>query len=240
MSQLSQSLPIPPTQQIIVGDGSFLPITGAGSTHIPSLTRPLHLQQVLVSPCLIANLISVRKFTTNNWVSVEFDPFGLSIKDFQTKTEMLRCNNTGKLYPVFPLAPQALMAGSAVQLWHRLLGHTGNTSLSCLVSSKAISYTNNPDNTLCHVCQLRKHVRLPFNKPVSHTSRAFELVHCDLWTSPVPSISVNNYYLVCLDNYTDTTYGPSLSHANLMPYTLSKISMPTSPPTTTHKSPYPV
>jgi hypothetical protein len=49
---------------------------------------------------LIKNLISVRALTRDNSVSVEFDPFGFSIKDLRTKTVLLRCDSTGDLYPL--------------------------------------------------------------------------------------------------------------------------------------------
>jgi hypothetical protein len=62
------------SQHIIVGDGSKLPILVVGSVQISSL--PFHLQNVLVSPNIVKNLISVRQFTRDNYVSIEFDPFG--------------------------------------------------------------------------------------------------------------------------------------------------------------------
>jgi hypothetical protein len=56
----------------------------------------------LVSP-LIRNLLSARRFTHNILCSNEFDPFGLSVKDLQTKWEMLCCASDGDLY-TFPAA----------------------------------------------------------------------------------------------------------------------------------------
>jgi len=35
----------------------------------------------------------------------------------------------------------------------------------------------------------------------SRASRPFELIHCDLWTSPVTSVSGHKYYLVILDDF---------------------------------------
>jgi hypothetical protein len=55
---------------------------------------------------------------------------------------------------------------------------------------------------VCHACQLGRHVRLPFHNSVSCATRPFELIHCDLWTSPILSISGSKYYLVCLDDFT--------------------------------------
>jgi hypothetical protein len=61
---------------IIVGNGHLLPVTTTGAAHLP---HDLHLNNVLVSPNLIKNLISVRQFTSDNNCYVEFDPFGCSV-----------------------------------------------------------------------------------------------------------------------------------------------------------------
>lgn len=57
---------------IIVGDGTSLPIVSTGSTNV----GPLHLNNVLVSPSIIKNLVSVHQFTIDNNCFVEFDPSG--------------------------------------------------------------------------------------------------------------------------------------------------------------------
>ncbi|XP_071674368.1 uncharacterized protein [Lolium perenne] len=87
------------SQYITVGNGSKLPILAVGSVKISSL--PLTLQNVLVSPQTVKNLISVRQFTRDNLVSIEFDPFGFSVKDLATKTLLLRSNSDDGLYPFF-------------------------------------------------------------------------------------------------------------------------------------------
>ena len=55
---------------------------------------------------------------------------------------------------------------------------------------------------LCHACQLGHHVCLPFHVSTSRASSKFDLIHCDLWTSPIGSILVYKYYLVILDDCT--------------------------------------
>jgi hypothetical protein len=89
-----------PFSSITLGDGSTIPIYCVGHTHIPSPTKPLLLRDVLVAPALIKNLISVRQFTRDNLVSVEFDYFGLSMKDYLTKEEIARFNSSGDLYTI--------------------------------------------------------------------------------------------------------------------------------------------
>jgi hypothetical protein len=72
--QSLQHLPCPPS--ITVGNGALLPVTHRASTTIATARSPLHLNNVLVSPSLVKNLISVRSLTRDNNVSVEFDPSG--------------------------------------------------------------------------------------------------------------------------------------------------------------------
>lgn len=69
---------------VTVGNGSSIPTSAIGYSFIPSKNRSLLINNVLVCPSIIKNLISVRQFTRDNWVSVEFDPFGLSVKDYNT------------------------------------------------------------------------------------------------------------------------------------------------------------
>ena len=77
----SHLLPSFGSSSIIVGNGALLPIISVGSHLFSTTQRSLFLSNVLVSPHIIKNLISVRRFTTNNNCSIEFDPFGLSVQD---------------------------------------------------------------------------------------------------------------------------------------------------------------
>jgi hypothetical protein len=75
----------PPTftdpSSIIVGNGLALSVTSVGDL---DLLGPFYLINVLATPDIIQNLLSVHHFTTDNWCSMEFDPFGLSMKDLST------------------------------------------------------------------------------------------------------------------------------------------------------------
>ena len=82
---------------IVVGNGSLLPVTSTGTTTLPG---PFSLNNVLVSPSLIKNLISVCQFTSDNNCSVEFDPAGCSVKDLESRRVLVRCNSAGPLYPL--------------------------------------------------------------------------------------------------------------------------------------------
>jgi hypothetical protein len=56
---------------IIVGNGSSLLVTSVGDM---TLLDPFYLNNVLVTPNIIQNLLFVHRFTTDNWCSMEFDP----------------------------------------------------------------------------------------------------------------------------------------------------------------------
>jgi hypothetical protein len=162
----------PPTStdpsSIIVGNGSALPATSIGDS---ALSGPFYLNNVLITPDIIQNLLSVPRFTTDNWCSMEFDLFGLFVKDLPTWNVITKCNSSRTLYmmrlPSQPApsslasAPSALVASAST--WHRSLGHPGVDVLSKL------SYDSNVicsrcTHDLCHACQLGHHIRLPFVK----------------------------------------------------------------------------
>ncbi|KAJ9557254.1 hypothetical protein OSB04_011868 [Centaurea solstitialis] len=161
---------------IQVGNGAMVLARYIGQYSFPFSSWPLQLKNVLVSDKIIKNLISVRRFTVDNFVSVEFDPFGFTIKDFQIGRLLQRCDSDHHdLYPVLPSSPLSALASANVAVsfdtWHRRLGHPG------------------------------KHCRLPFSASSTKTSRVFELIHFDLWTSPVSSLSGFKYYVLFLDDF---------------------------------------
>jgi hypothetical protein len=193
---------------IIVGNGFVLPVTSVDDSMLPG---PFYLNDVLVALDLVESLLSVRRFTTDNSCSMEFDPFGLSVKDLTTRRVLAKYDSTGLLYtlplPTLPtttprVVPYALATTASSATWHRRLGHPDPNVLSKLSSTTAITCPRGRDDSLCHACQLGRHVRLPFPSSSTRALQPLDLVHCDLWTSPVPSVSGYKYYLVILDDCT--------------------------------------
>jgi hypothetical protein len=80
-----------------VVNSSTLSVTSVCDSILPGL---LYLNGVLVAPYIMQNLLSVRRFTTDNSCSIEFDPFGLFVKDLATRTLLARCDSSGLLYTV--------------------------------------------------------------------------------------------------------------------------------------------
>jgi len=65
---------------------------------------------------------------------------------------------------------------------------------------------------ICNACQLGKHTRLPFTPSVSVTYFPFQLLHADVWTSPIASVSGFQFYLVILDDYSHYVWTFPLRH----------------------------
>ncbi|GJW13535.1 ribonuclease H-like domain-containing protein [Tanacetum coccineum] len=186
---------------ISVGDGHSIPVTNTGHSTLPTPTKSLHLNNVLITPHIVKNLISVRQFVHDNNCTIEFDAFGFSVKNFLTRRVLLRCDRTGDLYPVTTPShiPHAFLVSQ--HTWHQRLGHSRGEVLRRLVSSNFISCNKEKPPILCHACQLGKHVRLPFVSSGTVISSCFEIIHSDVWTSPILSLSGFKYYVLFLDHY---------------------------------------
>ncbi|GJW50899.1 ribonuclease H-like domain-containing protein [Tanacetum coccineum] len=78
---------------------------------------------------------------------------------------------------------------------------TGCEVLRHLVSNNFISCNKEKPPVLCHACQLGKHVRLPFFSSNTIVTSCFDIIHSDVWTSPIPSLSGFKYYVLFLDHY---------------------------------------
>ncbi|GJR27217.1 ribonuclease H-like domain-containing protein [Tanacetum coccineum] len=186
---------------VSVGDGYSIPVTNTGHSILSTPLKSLRLNNVLITPHIVKNLISVRQFVRDNNCTIEFDSFGFSVKDFMTRRVLLRCDSTGDLNPVTApsLIPHAFLVSQ--HTWHQRLGHPGSDVLRRLVSNNVISCSKEKPPALCHACQLGKHVRLPFASSNTIVSSCFDIVHSDVWTSPIPSLSGFQYYVLFLDHY---------------------------------------
>ncbi|GKD26601.1 ribonuclease H-like domain-containing protein [Tanacetum coccineum] len=186
---------------VSVGDGRSIPVTNTGHNILPTPLKSLRLNDVLITPHIVKKLNPVCQFVRDNDCTIEFDSFGFSVKDFMTRRVLLRCDSTGDLYHVtapFPI-PHAFLVSQ--HTWHHRLGHPGSDMLRRLVSNNVISCNKEKPPVLCYACQLGKHVRLLFVSYNTIASSCFDIVHSDVWTSPIPSLSGFQYYVLFLDHY---------------------------------------
>ncbi|GKE17312.1 ribonuclease H-like domain-containing protein, partial [Tanacetum coccineum] len=191
-------------KSVFVGNGQPIPVTYTGHSLLYTPHKPLHLHLVLVTPNIIKILNFVRQFTRDNNVFVDFDAYGFSMKDYETRWLLLHCDSFSDLYHVTqqPLSttPFALLSLSPTT-WHRHLGHPSKEVLHRLESSHFTSCNKTKLSALCHACQLGKHTRLPFSSSESNVSSVFDIIHSDLRTSPISSESGIKYYVIFLDHF---------------------------------------
>ena len=192
-----------------VGNGHSVPIHDYGHTNLSPPTPPYALKNVLHAPQLIKNLVSIWKFTTDNSVSIEFDLFNFSVKDFQTGICLMRCESRGNLYPIITTittnqaTSPSTFAALAPSLWHARLGHPEAPIFSSFRLNKFIECNQTCSSHVCQSCSLGKHVKLPSVSSHSCTIMPFDIIHNDIWTSSILSSSGHRYYVLLLDDYSN-------------------------------------
>ena len=132
---------------ILVGNAHRIPVHGNGQSSLPTPHPPLALRDVFFAPQIINNLICVRKFTSNNNVSIEFDPYDFSVKDLRTGNIIAMCYSSGELYSVTTTQPSpstclaTALTDTSSTTWYDRLGHPG---------SLVLSFLRNRDIIHCH------------------------------------------------------------------------------------------
>nr|GEU65354.1 ribonuclease H-like domain-containing protein [Tanacetum cinerariifolium] len=98
---------------------------------------------------------------------------------FLDASVLLRCDSTRDLYPVTAPSPTPHAFLVSQHMWHQHLGHPGGEELRRLVSSNFISCNKEKPPSLCHACQLGKHVRLLFVSSGTVICFCFDIIHSD-------------------------------------------------------------
>jgi hypothetical protein len=86
---------------------------------------------------------------------VEFDPFGLSVKDLSMQNVITKCNSSTPLYTLFlpshptTISPMARVASAST--WHQRLGHPGVDVLSKLSNNSSI-HCSRRTHDIFHAC----------------------------------------------------------------------------------------
>ncbi|KAI5330217.1 hypothetical protein L3X38_029615 [Prunus dulcis] len=198
---------VSPHDQVVFGNGDSLPITHSGNVSFSSGNFLFRLFDVLRVPSLHKNLLSFSQFTQDSLVSITFFPWGYLIRDLNTGVVLFQGPCKDGLYPTFPKllppSPTALTTVvSSSSLWHRRLGHPSNKVLDTLVSQSLLGSSFRLPNDHCKHCALAKSIRLSFS-PIEHSTVApFDLIHSDVWMSPIASISGFRYYVLFTDDFT--------------------------------------
>jgi len=87
-----------------------------------------------------------------------------------------------------------LGAQFAVQLWHSRLGHPASAIASELLSNKFLPTTGSNSLSFCHFGPLGKSSILPFQLSNFASNNPLDLIHFDVWSSPIASMRGSKYY----------------------------------------------
>jgi hypothetical protein len=104
------------------------------------LLEQFYLNEILATPILIQNHLSVRRFTIDNSCSMEFDAFSSSVKELATRSVIARYDSPDPLYTIplhasatsAPTTQSYALAATVSPTWHRRLSHPGSDVLSKL------------------------------------------------------------------------------------------------------------
>jgi transposase InsO family protein len=194
-----------------VGNGSTLQIANTGSASLSAHNFTFKLNHVLHCPNVPINLLSIQKFCEDNNCLFELTASSFLVKDLRTRQVLLHRHSKDGLYPIpfhhFP-SPQTngfvafLGLQASTNTWHHRLGHPAMPIAQRVLHDHKLPITKSSDkSSFCEPCQLAKRKRLPFHKSTRESTFPFQLVHSDVWQSPVISLSGFRYYVIFIDDY---------------------------------------
>lgn len=127
------------TEEVVIGDGSGLPISHYGSSLLFTPQLKFLLKNLLHTPTISKNLIFVHRFYVDNNVFIEFHPNFFLVKDQVTKATLLRGLVENDMYILPALSPPSSSSLSSqpralstttrdVYVWHSRCGHPTATT----------------------------------------------------------------------------------------------------------------
>jgi hypothetical protein len=216
LETLTIQQPFEGTETVAVGNGSGLTINNSGSTLVKSSNSisnsVFKLNNVLHCPKASTQLLSIQRFCKDNDCYFILTDSYFLVKDKHTKAILLAGKSENGLYPLRFQRSSLKAQHAAIALigirtssliWHYRLGHPAIDIVSRVVQSfhlPVVPFTSNK-MMVCESCQLGKSKRLPFSSSNRCTSTPLHLIHTDIWTSPVASISGYKYYIIFVDDF---------------------------------------
>ena len=204
--------------KITTPDGTIHTVHKRGSVQ---LHKNLTLHNVLYMHVFKFNLIFVYKICSELDVNVLFPKAHCFIRDPIKKTPLPLGNiEQGLYYTTVTKATADLrtihchtQAGSITskamldlaRLWHLRLGCSPFTKLKVLILE--IDPKSIKDNLNCSICLAARQSRLPFTPNYIKTSKAFDLLHIDIWDPYAhKTTSGCTFFLTIVDDFTRVTW----------------------------------
>ncbi|KAA8539330.1 hypothetical protein F0562_026022 [Nyssa sinensis] len=128
-------------EEAILGNGSQLPITHIGISHVLFDNRKFLLHDILRVPSATHNLLSANSFTRSNHVFIEFFPDHFVIKDLATRAILHHGKNDGGLYSFdsVPIRSSIQSYSASLSTWHARLGHANAPTVHRAIDKSLIS-----------------------------------------------------------------------------------------------------
>jgi hypothetical protein len=212
------------TKTVAIGNGNGLQIqnTSSSSFQTPNSNSIVHLNNILHCPEVSPNLLSINKFCKDNNCHFKFTDTYFLVKDNQTGEILLQGLSKDGLYPMQlkkfsrnKARRYVILIGikTTVDVWHSRLGHPNHQVLQFMLKHQQIPVLKSKSNKLlCIPCQLAKSRKLPFCDSSRVTSAPLELIHSDVWTSPVLSTNGYKFYIIFVDDFSCYTWLVPLKH----------------------------
>jgi hypothetical protein len=219
LEKLSLQKPNQGFDRVQVGNGGGLQIANSGSSLVTTPTSQFYISKVLHCPKASTNLLSIHKFCKDNHCYFILTSTHFTIKDMQTKKILLQGPSEAGLYPIYlqqlqsnKVQSKAAFLSSAAFLshftaflrvtapigtWHSCLGDPSSFALNKLLHQSLLPCTGSTKfNKVCDSCQVSKSKKLPFPDSTRMSTQPLELIHSDVWTSPILSPSGCKFYVL--------------------------------------------
>jgi hypothetical protein len=219
-----QPQPFQGQESVAVGNGAGLGIEHTGSAILHSPKFPFQIRNILHCPTAATNLISIQQFCLDNNCYFILTSSHFFVKDLQTHAILLEGKSENGLYPLWlrrwssknknPVFTAFFGLKTSISVLHLRLGHPSFVTVNRVIKAHSLPTSNvsfNKDQ-LCDSCLMGKSKKLPFFASKRVSTTILELVHTDLWTSPIPSISVYKYYILFVDDFSRYTWIYPLHH----------------------------
>lgn len=175
------------------GRGTF---RGSPSNHGRGSPKPSNSNQNCPTKKLMAMVASP---TTNTNASTWYTDSGASHHVTTNLTNPLKFD--GSCLPSSP-SPLALVGiRTDIATWHARLGHPSISVMLHLQENKELKLVNSKSMSFFNSCQIGKSKKLPFSIHMSISKRPLELIHSDVWSSPLHSQLRMKYYVIFVDDF---------------------------------------
>jgi transposase InsO family protein len=212
-SEFASYAPNPPMHKetIQTANGTYQPVKGVGTVKCtPSIT----LSSVLYAPSFPVSLVSMSALVDDIDCRIIADRYNCIIEERTTGRRLgVGVRHKGLWYLDRHETDDALctaltvVAGddeAKVILLHCRMGHMSFDTMSKIFPEEMKKVDK--EKLVCDACEYGKHTRTSYVSRGLRSTSPFVLIHSDVWTSPVVSISGMKYFVTFIDCYSRMTW----------------------------------